>query len=495
MKSLLRVRLKWVFIASLLALIFHPQSALLQQVVEQAIAGKADFRTGVSSISASPAEARSLHRTQYWLLPSYMDWNSASNALQDALVTATPARPSPGNDAERVRFNPPTGPLGEPPPIPDADTTVQLGGTNWARDRIGDIINYTSNVDCGASFGVIGTIEFDYYLWKGNSSGDVDPNNIGGAVLWGGFERTQPCNPPGNWVWGWVQIISASTPAGIWGADPDQWYVDSGNRNDPDFLYYVAGYTAGFQDWPQRLLVAPEDTWHAELALVCKNVAEKEMKVLGSLKWGFKITAAGGMLEDPPYGSPGGWGAASDNFCTTVLYDWPSQDDYSDWTCERGCCCEETQGSLQFSSPQWAGYENSGSASIYVSRSGSGAGAVGVSYSTGGGNATPGYDYYPTSGTLSWPDGDTSQKSFAVEIINDGSDEDAETVNLQLSGPTGGATLGDPSSSVLTIVDDDVPPHSRSYPTLSQWVLILLAVSVGVYFVWILIRRKEEAAG
>jgi hypothetical protein len=65
-------------------------------------------------------------------------------------------------------------------------------------------------------------------------------------------------------------------------------------------------------------------------------------------------------------------------------------------------------------------------------------------------------DYVNTSGTLSFPD--ANSQSFNIPLCDDTLDELNETVNLQLSLPTGGGTLGAPSAAILTLNDDDATP-------------------------------------
>jgi hypothetical protein len=115
-------------------------------------------------------------------------------------------------------------------------------------------------------------------------------------------------------------------------------------------------------------------------------------------------------------------------------------------------------GSLVFSLASYSAGENGGTATINVQRIGGANGAVSVQYATNGGTATANSDYTSASGTLNWADGDTSNKIFTVVVTDDTLDEANETVSLSLSTPTGGATLGNQSSAVLTIVDDDIAP-------------------------------------
>lgn len=114
-------------------------------------------------------------------------------------------------------------------------------------------------------------------------------------------------------------------------------------------------------------------------------------------------------------------------------------------------------GVLQFSSATYSVAENGSSASITVSRTGGSDGAVSINYATSNNSATGGDDYTPASGTLNFANGENS-KSFSVAILDDIEFEGDETVNLTLSSPTGGATLGSQAAAVLTITDNENPP-------------------------------------
>ena len=114
-------------------------------------------------------------------------------------------------------------------------------------------------------------------------------------------------------------------------------------------------------------------------------------------------------------------------------------------------------GSLQFSAATYAVAENGASQVITVARSGGSYGTVTVDYTTSNGTATAGSDYQAATGTLTFNDGVTSQ-TFSVPILDDVDYEGDETVNLGLSNAGGGASLGAPTSAVLSIIEDDAPP-------------------------------------
>ncbi len=114
---------------------------------------------------------------------------------------------------------------------------------------------------------------------------------------------------------------------------------------------------------------------------------------------------------------------------------------------------DDNPGKFSFSFAPYSGTEHD-TVEITVSRTSGTAGTVSVDYATGGGTALPFIDYTPASGTLVFGDGETT-KTFNVVLLDDLIPEPAEYVNLILSNPLGGATLGVPSVAVLNIIDDD----------------------------------------
>jgi hypothetical protein len=88
-----------------------------------------------------------------------------------------------------------------------------------------------------------------------------------------------------------------------------------------------------------------------------------------------------------------------------------------------------------------------------VTKTGSTSSSCSVSYVTANGTATAGSDYTATSGTLTFASTQTSL-TVSVPTINDTAVESAETVLLNLSNATGGATIAD-SQGVGTINDND----------------------------------------
>jgi hypothetical protein len=94
-----------------------------------------------------------------------------------------------------------------------------------------------------------------------------------------------------------------------------------------------------------------------------------------------------------------------------------------------------------------------------ITRTGDLSGTATVNYATGGGTATPGSDYTPVSGTLTFQPGQ-SEKTIPVFVIKDClyDGETSETIGLTLSGVTGDATLGAQATATITIRDTNGRP-------------------------------------
>jgi hypothetical protein len=125
----------------------------------------------------------------------------------------------------------------------------------------------------------------------------------------------------------------------------------------------------------------------------------------------------------------------------------------------------DPQPSLQFSTAAYSVNEAGPAATLTVTRTGAPDNAVSVNYGPTGGTATGGAvcsggtDYVNTAGTVNFAAGETS-KTFNIPICDDAVAEPAETVNLLLTGPTGGAVIGAQSTAVLTINDNDAADYA-----------------------------------
>jgi hypothetical protein len=112
-------------------------------------------------------------------------------------------------------------------------------------------------------------------------------------------------------------------------------------------------------------------------------------------------------------------------------------------------------GHIEFSSSGYTTNEGSAVVTITVKRKVGATGAITVVYSTSDGTAIDGSDYTAVSGTIAFGDADMEDKTFTVAILDDGTEENAESFNLSLSNPTGGATLGAGNTATITIRDND----------------------------------------
>jgi len=116
-------------------------------------------------------------------------------------------------------------------------------------------------------------------------------------------------------------------------------------------------------------------------------------------------------------------------------------------------------GQLSFSATNYVVTEGGGvgytNAYITVVRNFGSLGAVSASFSTMDGTAMAGAKYVATNGTVSFGDGETTPKTFAVQVINTPTAEGPEYLNLLLftNAATDGAVLVAPTNATLTILN------------------------------------------
>jgi hypothetical protein len=115
---------------------------------------------------------------------------------------------------------------------------------------------------------------------------------------------------------------------------------------------------------------------------------------------------------------------------------------------------------VQFSAAGYSANEGDGSATITVTRAGDTSGPATVDFATSDGTASQRTKYTIATGTLSFNPGETS-KTFQVLIVDGLYVDGNQFLNLTLSNPTG-CTLGTPSASILTIVDNDTLPPTTN---------------------------------
>ena len=137
-------------------------------------------------------------------------------------------------------------------------------------------------------------------------------------------------------------------------------------------------------------------------------------------------------------------------------------------------------GSVQLEAVNTTVLESTHSAALSVSRTGGSVGAISVTYATADDTAVAGTDYQATSGTLTWADGDASEKTITVPISNQNLTSGSTDFFVNLSAPTGGATLNAPVQATVTILDTASSANLESVTLLSPPTGITLTVNQPV---------------
>jgi hypothetical protein len=115
---------------------------------------------------------------------------------------------------------------------------------------------------------------------------------------------------------------------------------------------------------------------------------------------------------------------------------------------------------LEFGSPTLTVSEDGDAAQLVINRGGSSAGTATVDYATSDGTAKQLGDYTIKLGTLTFADGETS-KTLLVPIVDDAYVEGNETFTVTLSNATGAGSLGNNTTTVVTITDNDTSPGTN----------------------------------
>lgn len=128
---------------------------------------------------------------------------------------------------------------------------------------------------------------------------------------------------------------------------------------------------------------------------------------------------------------------------------------------------DDGAGEFAFAADAFTVSESNAAATIAVWRIDGAKGEASVDYAASAGTAAAGADFVETAGTLVFGDGVTNRE-FTVELRNDLEQEDAETVRLDLSNASAGATVGYPGGAWLNILDDEDPNYDYYLPAYGK---------------------------
>lgn len=141
-------------------------------------------------------------------------------------------------------------------------------------------------------------------------------------------------------------------------------------------------------------------------------------------------------------------------------------------------------GTIRWAASSYSAAETNASVTLTAQRVSGSDGAVGISWATADGSAVAGHDYTAGSSTLSWGNGDTANKTVTVNLIDSG---DTPCINrsftVNLSTPTGGATLGSPASAMVEIVmncpQPPIPPSTNTGTIVFSAPAVTVSLSSG----------------
>ncbi len=121
-------------------------------------------------------------------------------------------------------------------------------------------------------------------------------------------------------------------------------------------------------------------------------------------------------------------------------------------------------GVVEFASSTSSVSEGAGFIDLAVRRKGGHRGVISVQYQLSGGAASEGADVTGTGGAITWQDGDSSDKTIRLTIIDDSLVESTETAVLSLALPVG-TRLGLQTQTTVSVSDNDVAPTQPVQPS------------------------------
>ncbi|MFW6093893.1 MAG: autotransporter domain-containing protein [Pseudomonadota bacterium] len=103
---------------------------------------------------------------------------------------------------------------------------------------------------------------------------------------------------------------------------------------------------------------------------------------------------------------------------------------------------------IKFSEAETNVSSDEGEVVLTLVRTGDTSGAVSVDYATEDGSATAGEDYAAATGSVSWAEGDSSEKTITIDLLDPAQDED---FTVALSNAQGDAFIGTPGEALITL--------------------------------------------
>jgi len=333
---------------------------------------------------------------------------------------------------------------------PDADTTDTVDiGAYEAQVSVADISDQAINEDGSLSlpFNVGGAITS---VTASSSNTTLVPNNPANISISGsGSSRSLLINPVAN-AFG-TATITVTVNGNNSQTMTDTFLLTVNSVNDPPSFSKGADQTVNENDgaqtvnsWATNISAGPANESGQTLTFLVTNNSNPALFAVAPA-----ISSTGTLTYTPATGVSG-----TAAITIAVMDNGGTANGGGDTSATQSFNINVREGgTLAFSIASYSAGENSGSASITITRSGGTAGTATVNFATSDGTATAA-DYTAVSQSITFNDGEGS-KTVNVPIIDDLFNETDETVNLALSNAGGSGQLGLQTSAVLTIVDND----------------------------------------